>query len=169
MPPTCAICNYTRNLPDDFTRWPDVIQGPIDIYPITEHGKPTRRIKGYICARCLHDATATRIYIKSIIQGIKVTQHAVDRFLERTSGEHISEETARVTILKLFSHSKPIRIKSEHMIHRLLKNNLKEVRYTYAHGYIFVTTKEEPPVIVTIENAGQRTLNNDFWYEEENG
>lgn len=167
MPPTCAICNYTRTLSDDFTLWPTEVQGPVDIYPVTAFGKPTKPLIGYICARCLKSANAMRIYMKSIIQGIKVTQHAVDRFMERHTGEHMTEEAARVTILKLFSKSKPIRFKSEHMIHRFLKNRSVEVRYTYAQGFIFVAAKEEPPVILTIEARGLRKLNRDFWYEEE--
>jgi len=101
------------------------------------------------------------------MQGIKITQHAVDRFLERRTGENMTTETARITILKLFAQTKPIRFKSKHTIHRFLNNRSIEVRYTYAQGFIFVVAKEEPPVILTIEATGDRKLNDDFWYEEE--
>ena len=168
MPPTCAICNWTRPFPDDFTLWPHEVQEPIDIYPITEYGKPTRRLKGYICARCLHDANDMRIYIKSIMTGVNVTKHAIDRFLERRKGENMTEETARLSILKLFSQSKAIRFRGKHMLHRFLAHNRTAVRYTYAQGFIFVVAIEEPPTILTIEATDDRKLNDDFWYEEGN-
>ena len=167
-PPTCAICNWIRPFPDDFTLWPQEVQEHIDIYPITEYGKPTRRLKGYICARCLHEANEMRIYIKSIMQGVQVTKHAIDRFMERHAGEHMSDETSRVAIIKIFSISKPIRFKNRFMVQRFLNNRHKAVRYTYAQGFIFVVAKEEPPVILTIEATLNRKLNEDFWYEEEN-
>ena len=78
----------------------------------------------------------------------------------------MTEETARVTILKLFIQSKPIQFRSRHMIHRFLKHRMTEACYTYAQGFIFVATKEEPPTILTIEATGHRKLNKDFWYEE---
>jgi outer membrane protein assembly factor BamA len=164
--PTCGICNYTRDLPDDYNLWPRVVQGSIDIYPVTPFGKPTQPPIGFICALCLRAANSMRIYIKSIVQGVNVTQHAIKRFLERRAGEKMTEETARVTILKLYAQSKPIRFKSQHMIHRFLKNEFTEVRYTYAQGLIFVVTREEPPVVVTVEATGHRKMNEDFWYEE---
>jgi hypothetical protein len=103
------------------------------------------------------------------MQGVRMTKHAVDRFVERRTGEYLSEETARVTILKLFSQSKPIRFKGKHMLNRFLNNRRIAVRYTYAQGFIFVVAIEEPPVILTIEATENRKLNEDFWYEEEKG
>jgi hypothetical protein len=144
-----------------------MINTPAEIYPITVSGKPNKDIRGYICARCLHSANSMRIYIKSIIQGIIITNHALERFLERRSGEHMTEEAARISILKIFAQSKPIRFKSKYMIDRFLKHNLTEVSYTYAQGLIFVRTFEEPPVIVTIESTLDRKLGEDFWYEKE--
>ena len=162
----CSICNYKYELPDDYTLWPSMINAPAEIYPITVLGKPNKPIKGYICARCLRAANSMRIYIKSIVQGIIITSHAVERFLERYSGEHMTEEAAKTAILKIFAQSKTIRFKSKYMIDRLLKHELKEVRYTYAQGLIFVISIEEPPVIITIEATLDRKLGEDFWYED---
>ncbi len=163
----CSICNHAFELPDDYTLWPSVVKNPVEIYPVTVSGKPNKSIKGYICARCLHSANSMRIYIKSTLQGIIITNHALERFLERRSGDRLTNEAAKSSILKIFAQSKPIRFKSNYMIDRFLKHNLTEVRYTYAQGLIFVTTLEEPPVIVTIEATLDRKLNEDFWYENE--
>jgi hypothetical protein len=78
--------------------------------------------------------------------------------VERKSGEFMPEEIARTAILKIFAQSKPIRFKNK-------LNRPDEAQYTYAQGFIFVVTQEDPPVIVTVEKAGHRKLNSDFWYE----
>lgn len=158
MAVVCAICSRARDLPDDYTLWPRIAQSTLDIYPVTPSGRPTQPAQAYVCARCLRSANSMRIHIKSIIEGVKVTQHAVKRFVERKPGEFMPEEIARTAILKIFAQSKPIRFKNK-------LNLTNEVQYTYAQGFIFVVAQEDPPVIVTVEKAGHRKLNSDFWYE----
>lgn len=160
MSVVCAICHCARDLPDDYTLWPRIVQSTLDIYPVTPSGKPTQPAKAYICARCLRCANSMRINLKSVIQGVKVSQHAVKRFVERKSGDFMPEEIARAAILKIFAQSRPIRFKN-----RLLENHPTAVKYTYAQGFIFVATREDPPVIVTVQTAGRRKLNSDFWFE----
>lgn len=162
MSVVCAICSCARDLPDDYTLWPRMVQSSLDIYPVTPSGKPTQPSKAYVCARCLRSANSMRIYLKSTIQGVKVTQHAVQRFVERQSGDFMPEEIARTAILKIFAQSRPIRFK-----YRAPKNHPAAVKYTYAQGFIFVATREAPPVIITVHTAGRRKLNSDFWYEGE--
>lgn len=158
MAVVCAICSRARDLPDDYTLWPRIAQSTLDFYPVTPSGKPTQPAKAYVCARCLRCANSMRIHIKAVLRGVKVTEHAVKRFVERKSGEFMPEEIARTAILKIFAQSKPIRFKNS-------MNRPNEVQYTYAQGFIFVVMQEDPPVIVTVEKAGHRKLNSDFWYE----
>ena len=166
MPIQCAICNSTRDLPEDFNEWPQELGKSLDIWPVTDDGKPTSRIRGYICSYCLSAANSMCFHVRSLMHGVIVTNHAIDRFLERQRGEPMPRGVARRAIIKIYSKSKPIRFKSQYVIKRLFNNDFEEVNYKYAQGFVFVVTKDKPAVIKTIEMAGGKKLNEDFWYVE---
>ncbi len=164
---SCAVCGYERPLPTDFNEWPPLVGTTVDIYLVTKRGKPDGEMLGFICAKCLRDANSMRIHIKSLLRRVRVTHHAVERFLSRLGGEAIEEESARGAIIKMFSHARQIRFKDEYMLRRILSNACEAADYYYHGGFIFVTSREVPPVIVTVERTESKKLGADFWYVEE--
>jgi hypothetical protein len=151
-------------LPTDFNEWPPLVGTTVDIYPITKRGKPEGELLGFICAKCLKDANAMRVYMKTFLRKVRITHHAVQRFLQRQRGEPVSEESARVAIIKVFDHARLIRFKDEFMFRRMLNNECEAADYYYHGGWILVVSREHPPVIVTMERAGFKKLGRDFYY-----
>jgi hypothetical protein len=135
------------------------------LYPLTFNGQPTGKIRGFICARCLKVANKMRHYFKSQEQNVQVSKHAIDRYLERQKGERISEEAAKITILRLFGHAHRIVFKDRFMAQRLFKHG-KPVDYLFHQGWIFVVSQDEPVTILTAEQQWHRKLGYDFWYVE---
>src|SRR5262249_35480439 len=95
----------------------------------------------------------------------RVSKHAIHRFLERHPGESVSEEQATISVLKLFSHARPILFKKPFMVERQL-NNGQPADYFFHQGWIFVVTQEKPPTIMTVERQGRKKLGRDFWYTD---
>jgi hypothetical protein len=163
----CRICGWKRDLPEDVRDWASVPDRNIDIYPVTEGGKPHGVIQGFLCAKCLRNASSMRLHVKAVQSKVRVTTHALDRFLERQEGERISSEAAKLAIIRIHDSARPIRFKERFMTQRLLNNGGKPVHYLYAAGWIVVTTQESPATILTIERNWHRKLGYDFWYIEE--
>jgi hypothetical protein len=90
----CCICGWSRDLPEDLRDWAHVGDREIDIYPVTNAGKPHAEIQAFICAKCLRSANSMRLHIKALASKVNVTKHALERFLERQEGERISSESA---------------------------------------------------------------------------
>lgn len=167
MPVFCAICGFSRSLPEDWTEWPKILGTSSDIYPITKGGKLDGEVKGFICARCLGEAKRMRTNLQMILKGVTVTKHAIDRFIERSKGHSVTPEAARSAILKLYAQARPIRFRDDHMLRRIFSNKFQSARYFYIHGWIMVATDEDPPTILTMEVSGQKKLGKDFFYVEE--
>ncbi len=136
------------------------------LYPVRSSGKPTGRLRGHICARCLEEANKVRHYLKSRNQNIEVSKHAIERYLERFEGERPSEESAKISILKMFGYAQRIEFKKRFMVERE-RNNWKPADYLFHQGWIFVVTREPPRTIVTMERQWSKRLGRDFWYTKE--
>ena len=78
----------------------------------------------------------------------------------------MTEGSARSAIVKLFFRSRKIRFKDQFMVERFLRNNLEPANYYFNSGFIFVTNKDEPPTILTVEFQNERKLGVDFFYDE---
>lgn len=162
----CCVCGYSKSgMPADSETRGITAYG--DIYSVTHNGKPSGKLLAHICARCLRRANEMRGHVKSILSNVQVSRHALDRFLERQAGERISSESAKVAILKMFSHARKIVFKDRFMAQRLTNNQGKPADYFFQQGFIFVATKESPITIITIERQWHRKLGTDFWYAEE--
>lgn len=163
----CGICSYHANLSQDYSEWEHNNPQNSTFYPITKNGKPGSELVGFICARCLSRANMMRVFIKSRNAMIRVSKHAIERFLERDPSNDMSEESARVAIIKIFSQSKEIKLKTEYTVERFFNNGQQLVRYFYSNGFIFVVTDEENPLILTVERKWNRKLNKDFWFTDQ--
>jgi hypothetical protein len=159
----CSVCGIESNGTDRDGFPAETIFGLL--YPVTFYGKPNNPIRGFICARCLGEANKMREYLKSQLQNVQVSKHAIDRYLERQKGERVSDEAARIAILRLFGHAQRIAFRQEFMTERLLKHG-KPASYFFHQGWIFVVTEDEPTTILTIEHQWARRLGRDFWYAD---
>ena len=159
---TCAFCGHGWELPKRIDHWPQATPG-VEIYPVTDDGKPDGDLRGYICARCLGMATSMRVYM--LMASFVITEHALQRFISRNPRAHLDEATARVAMRKMLGQARRVRFKREFMTKRFVSNDCQEVHYLYSpNGFIFVTTIERPPVVVTVERTGGKKLNRDFFY-----
>jgi len=150
----------------DFTRWPDIPGMRAGLYPVTRNGRPDGQLNGFICSRCLKNANSMRVFIKTIMAGVQVTDHAALRFIERvTSG--IDIETARVAVLRAFSKARKIRFKDEYMFRRFWNNNFEEADYYWNSDLVFVTTRKEPKTILSVEKLWGKSLNKDFFLADD--
>ncbi|MBC8391020.1 MAG: hypothetical protein H8E17_00420 [Deltaproteobacteria bacterium] len=168
MPIQCSLCEYEVEFDHDYHNWRSTKEQPLTIYPVFPGGKPKKEPKGFICAECLHDAKRSRSYMKTVVSGIVITVHVLDRYIERCKADHLDRETAKVAVAKEFSHAKKIRIKKKWLNRRFFNNNRKPANYYFDGGFIYITTKDEIPItLVTIEPVGNKELGRDFWYEDE--
>jgi hypothetical protein len=87
-----------------------------------------------------------------------------ERTIRRTAAEGNGTRTASVLAL---ARSKEIRFRDFSMIERIFSNNLQAARYFFNSGWIFVTKRSDPEVIVTAERADHRKLGDDFFYLED--
>lgn len=149
----CSVCGFKSDLPSGlFSNDAAPIPGPIEMYPITSNGKLNGWVAGFICARCLRQANDMRIAVKSRQQNVQITQHAVDRFLERQVGEQVTGDV-RVTILRLFSHARQQGLGNQRARKRDCSGQ-PESRFFHHAGWVFVTTGEEPLTILTMYRKG---------------
>jgi len=164
MPCKCAICGYEKGITEDFMKWPDIPGLKTEFYPVTRGGKPNTELLNFICARCLQDANNMRVFIKTLMSGVVVTKHAINRFIERSGSDIRDEQVGRLAILKAFSKARKIRFRPGFMIARIIQNDFKETEYYWVSDLVFVATCENPKAIVTVEKLWGKSLNKDFFY-----
>ena len=165
MAVVCTLCGWSKEIPSDFTHWRE-LNVRAEFYPITSNGDPDGEMNGFICARCLRNANKMRIQIKASLSGLRITNHAYDRFRQRLEGERMNDDSIRQAIIKIFNNSRQIRFKDYFMERRLLNNNNIPADYWYHSGWILVTTKNDPRTVMTIERSWGRKLGVDFRYLE---
>lgn len=87
------------------------------------------------------------------VEEIKIAQHAIDRFVERSKklGQGIPRDP-EATIKKLLSEAKSEAVDPMHHVRRLISNGFEEVQYLVAQGWRLVLTKDGGRVI-TIERV----------------
>jgi hypothetical protein len=166
MPCKCAICGYEIGITQDFIEWPNIPGLQPEFYPVTRGGKPTGKILNFICARCLADANSMRVFIKTLMSGVKVSTHAVFRFIERTAAAISDEQVGRVAVLRAFSKARKIRFRPGFTVTRILTNDFREADYFWVSDLVFAVTREEPPTIVTVEKLWGKSLYEDFFFAE---
>lgn len=81
---------------------------------------------------------------------IKLTAHAIERFVERSRKLGMSVKNPEATITKMLGKARVEDIPPTHKVKRLIKNGYKEATYLVANGWRFVVVDG---VIVTIERT----------------
>ena len=163
----CAICGYERGITEDFSKWPDIPGLQTVFYPVTKFGKPDSEVLNFICARCLKNAISMRVYVKTLMSGVIVSDHAVLRYIERIGADINDKSAGRVAVLRAFSKSRKIRFRDDIMKMRTMNNDNNEMDYYWVSDIIFVVSKSQPRTIVTIEKLWKKSLNKDFFYADE--
>jgi hypothetical protein len=163
---TCSVCKRTVEVTTDFSSWPQVLKKQVGFYPITRHGNPQGELLGFICTSCFKAASKMQIYIKSIMSGIEVSEHAVTRYLERNDGEPISENAAKASIIRMFDSAKPIVFRDIAYLARMTRRQGVSL-HRYKAGWIFITTTAQPYTIKTMLHCKSSNikLNYDFVYK----
>jgi len=164
MPCKCAICGYQKGVTEDFMKWPDIPGLKTELYPVTKSGKPETELLNFICARCLRNANAMRVFMKTLMSGVIVTDHAISRVIKRTGSDVRDEQVARIAILKSFSKARRIRFNPEFMIRRIMNNDFKTADYYWVSDLVFVVSDVKPHTILTVEKLWGKRLNKDFFY-----
>jgi hypothetical protein len=163
----CAICGYERGITEDFNKWPDIPGLQTVFYPVTKFGKPDSEVLNFICARCLKNAISMRVYVKTLMSGVIVSEHAVLRYIERINSGIRDKSTGRVAVLRAFSKARKIRFSEDIMMMRTKNNDYNEMEYYWNNDIIFVVSKSQPRTIVTVEKLWKKSLNKDFFYADE--
>ena len=163
----CNICGWSKELPASVLDWPSALTGPADLYPVTISGKLDQQVRGYICAKCLRAASEARLNLKALVSDMRVSVHAVDRFMERQEGEYITRDAARLAIIRMFQRARPIEFRERFMAQRLANNGNQPAEYRYVGGWILVASLDKPQTVMTVERNWQRRLGHDFWYTDE--
>ena len=122
MPCKCAICGYEKAVTEDFFKWSDIPGLTTEFYPVTKGGKPTGEVLNFICARCLQHANIMRVFVKTMMSGVQVTDHAVSRFIERTGADISDKQTAKIALIRAFSKARKIRFRSNYMVSRIINS-----------------------------------------------
>jgi hypothetical protein len=97
---------------------------------------------------------------------IRVSRHACERFALRHPDPSIKvsyNEKRIKSIKKLLGHAFPIKFNKEHRVKRLLSNDFEETDYLYYEGWIFVVSKNDPRVVITIEREEDRAFGKDLF------
>ncbi len=158
----CKYCGYQTSVSEDFHTWSNIPNFHPEVYPVTKSGKPDGELLGFICAKCLGNAQSMRSHIKGMVANIKVTQHAAERFMQRTNACEGDVTAARVAITKAFSKAKEIRFTDKYMFKRLLNNRVDVARYFLTSDLVFVVT-EDPRTIVTVEKLQGKKQGRDYF------
>ena len=93
---------------------------------------------------------------------IKITKHALQRFLERNENKGYNRKPKEV-IERLFDESFPIVFSKEHMVKRLLNNGFENVDYFYNNGWIFVCSKDIQKIVITVERQEDKKFGRDIF------
>jgi len=86
---------------------------------------------------------------------IKLTAHAVERFVERSRKLGMRMNDPEDVILKMLSKAKPEDLSPAHRVKRLIANGYKEAIYLVAEGWRFVISDN---ALVTCERV-EKTQN----------
>ncbi|HBG47635.1 MAG TPA: hypothetical protein DDW94_11705 [Deltaproteobacteria bacterium] len=79
---------------------------------------------------------------------IKLTAHAVERFVERSRKLGMKVRSPEDVILKLLSKATPEDLSPAHRVKRLIKNGCREATYLVNNGWRFVVVDN---AVTTIE------------------
>ena len=162
----CAICGYSKGITDDFNKWPDIPGLQTMFYPVTKGGKPDSEVLNFICARCLRSANAMRVFVKTLMSGVIISEHAVLRYIERINPHIQDKSTGNVAVLRAFSKARKIRFRDDIMRMRTINNDYNEMDYFWVSDTIFVVSKSQPQTIVTVEKLWRNSLNKEFFYAD---
>ena len=160
----CTICGFKKYLTDDFKKWPDIPGKKIEFLPITKTGKPNSELLSFICSNCFGRANKMKIYIQALMSGLVISQHAVQKFIERNSINIREESMAKKVMLKLFSKGQRIKFSDKKMLIKKLNNNCSDVQYYLSQNLIFVVSSGQPKTIITVFKTEGKKLNQDFFY-----
>jgi hypothetical protein len=163
----CAVCGYQKAITEDYTKWPYIPGFRPELYPVTRNGRPDGQLQGFICARCLKSANSMRVFIRTIMTGAQVTDHAVSRYIERSAKDISDFQAGRMAVLKAFSKARKIRFKDDYMFRRVMNNNCNEAEYYWNSDLVFVTTRKEPKTILSVEKLWGKSLNKDFFLSDD--
>ncbi len=131
----CKICGLEKDYPQDYEKWPSILTNKPAMYPVCKNGNPDNKTSRFICARCLSQANKMKGYIKTIVSGLIITDHAAQRFIERSTFGVENVAKARKTILKIFNKaSKANSIEKSKFIMEI------DSKYADADFYIFQHT-----------------------------
>jgi hypothetical protein len=162
----CAICGYENSYTSDFNKWHAIPNFITEFYPVTKGGKPDGEVLNFICGHCLKSANSMRFYIKTVVAGVVVSKHAVERFISRTKADIEDENVARLAVLRAFSKSRKIIFKQSYTVIRIIKNRFIKADYYWVAGLIFVVAGDNPKTIVTVEKLSGKRLNKDYFYAD---
>ena len=93
--------------------------------------------------------------------GYILTKHSIDRFKERNPNKNDESKDQEKLIHRLLIGSYEIKFSATHQVVRLLNNNIKEAKYLYNNGWIFVCGDNN--VIITIERQDDKKFGKDLF------
>jgi hypothetical protein len=105
-----------------------------------------------------------RVFVKTMMTGVVVTKHAIDRFIERSGSDFRDEQVGKMAFLKAFAEVRKIAILQSFMITRAINNDFKDADYYLVNDLIFVVSCKGPKTIVTVERLWDKCLNKDFFF-----
>jgi hypothetical protein len=135
-------------------------------YPITSNGHLDGALVGYICAKCLTQANAARSNFKAMGSGVRVSHHALQRFILRTNYDSTSLR-AEMALLRMYAKSNIISFKSGFMVERFLANDCTEVEYRLIGNVVLVVSVAVPKTIITVELLGNKRVGIDYFVPSE--
>ena len=96
--------------------------------------------------------------------GVRVTEHALERFLERHAKGIDSEDSARSALTRTFHHAKEVRFTSSYLENRFAEKSTTRGRYFLHSGMIFVCSWDPPPVVITVYPTEQLKIGKQLEY-----
>ncbi len=108
--------------------------------------------------------TNTETKQETTTQQYIITKHALDRFNERNPSQSDPSRDPEQLIHKLLKGSYEIKFSATHQVVRLLNNKIKEAKYLYNNGWIFVCGDNN--IIITIERQDDKKFGKDLFKVE---
>jgi len=84
------------------------------------------------------------------LEDLTITQHALERFIERQKKLGQKMKDPEACIMKLLKQAEPEQIDNAHKIKRIIKHGFREAEYLVTCGWRFVVVEGS---IVTIERT----------------
>lgn len=107
------------------------------------------------------------------VDNVIVSRHALERYYYRHPDPSIKSgfdaknikrnEKATKAIRKILKRGIFIEFSKEHKVKRLLSNGFEDVDYLFSEGWIFVVSKNDPRVVITIERQEGRAFGRDLF------